>query len=359
MPSQTGIVRHEIYKEHLVGYPHVESPKRLEVIYNMLDEADMAGRFQVVSPRPARHDELSWVHSESHVKRIASTDGKAYVSLDPDTQATSQSYQAATLAVGGLLALVDKIYDGTLKNGFALVRPPGHHAESNRAMGFCLFNNVAHGAIYAQKVHGAEKVLIVDWDLHHGNATQNSFYENPNVLFFSTHQYPHYPGSGGLKEVGRGEGSGYTINVPLRTGLGDGDFYQIFKVILGPVLDSFKPDFILVSAGFDTYYKDPLGGMGVTPKGYAALTRVLMNLANIHCSGKLVLTLEGGYHLTGLKESVKAVLKELSHESILTHDDLASLEASHPPPVIKEVISVQKKYWPDLIRCVNEASVGG
>ena len=345
---RTGIVRHEKYKEHLAGYYHVESPKRLEVIYSMLDEGDMAGKFEVISPRPATDEELCWVHDKSHVKRIADTDGKPYVSLDPDTQTTSQSYQAARLAVGGLLTLVDKIYEGTVENGFALVRPPGHHAERHRAMGFCLFNNIAYGALYAQKVRGAERVLIVDWDLHHGNATQHSFYDNPKVLFLSTHQYPHYPGSGALQEVGRGKGSGYTINVPLRSGYGDGDFYQIFKAILGPVTEGFKPDFILVSAGFDTYYQDPLGGMRVTPRGYAALTRILMELAHTHCSGKLALTLEGGYHLEGLRESVKAVLKELSGDSMLTDNELASLTATSPPSVIKEVIAVQKKFWPQL-----------
>lgn len=346
---RTGIVRHETYKEHLAGYHHVESPKRLEVIYSMLDEADMAGKFEEISPRSATVDELCWVHDKSYVKRVAQTDGKPYVSLDPDTQTTSQSYEAARLAVGGLLSLTDKIFDGTVQNGFALVRPPGHHAERHRAMGFCLFNNVAYGALYAQKIHGAERVLVVDWDLHHGNATQNRFYENPNVLYFSTHQYPHYPGSGALQEVGRGEGSGYTVNVPLRSGHGDGDFYQIFKGILGPISDVFKPDFILVSAGFDTYCEDPLGGMRVTPKGYAALTRIMMDLAHTHCSGKLAFTLEGGYHLAGLRESVKAVLKELSGDSMLTDEDMASLDGTDPPLVIKEVIAVQKKYWPQLM----------
>lgn len=346
--SQTGIVRHEIFKEHLANYPHVESPKRLEAIYAMLDEADMSGKFVAVSPRPANYEELGWIHSKSHIDRVASTDGKLHTSLDPDTQTTTQSFQAARLAVGGVLNLVDRIYDGTIKNGFALVRPPGHHAERDRAMGFCLFNNVAYGAFYAVNTYGARRVLIVDWDLHHGNATQKSFYETPNVLYFSTHQFPYYPGTGALKEVGRGDGIGYTVNVPLWPGHGDGDFHQIFKAILVPIADSFKPDFILVSAGFDTYYHDPLGGMRVTPQGYAVLTRMLMDLAEKHCSGRLAFTLEGGYHLLGLRDSIKAVLKELSHESILQENDLASFNESNSPPIIKEVISVQKRYWPGL-----------
>jgi len=348
MVSRTGIVRHEIYKQHLAEYPHIESPKRLEVIYSMLDEADMEGKFVAVSPRPATYDELGWVHSKSHIERVAATDGKPHASLDPDTQTTAQSYQAARLAVGGVLTLIDKIYDGTAKNGFALVRPPGHHSERDRAMGFCLFNNVACGAFYAINTYGAHRVLIVDWDLHHGNATQKSFYETPNVLYFSTHQFPYYPGSGALTEVGRGDGMGYTVNVPLWPGHGDGEFYQIFKAILIPIADSLKPDFILVSAGFDTYYQDPLGGMRVTPQGYAALTRILMDLAEKHCSGRLAFTLEGGYHLVGLRDSVKAVLNELSQESVLREEDLASFDEASPPPIVKEVIAVQKRYWPQL-----------
>jgi acetoin utilization deacetylase AcuC-like enzyme len=337
-----------MYKKHLADYSHVESPKRLDVIYSMLDEVDMAGKFVGISPRPATQDELSWVHSEYHIKRVAATDGKSHVSLDPDTQTTSQSYQAAKLAVGGVLTLMDNIFDGTVRNGFALVRPPGHHAERDRAMGFCLFNNVAYGALYAMNTYAAKRVLIVDWDLHHGNATQNSFYEDPNVLYFSTHQFPHYPGSGALTEVGRGNGKGFTVNVPLLPGHGDGEFYQIFKAILRPIADSFKPDFILVSAGFDTYHEDPLGGMRVTPKGYAALTGILMELADTHCSGRLAFTLEGGYHLAGLRESVNAVLKELSHESILAEEDLAFLDEASPPGIVKEVMAVQKRFWPQL-----------
>ncbi len=348
MSPSTGVVRHEVYQKHLADSSHVESPRRLQVIYDMLDEADMAGKFLSVSPRPATHEELAWVHSESHIRRVAATDGKSFASLDPDTQTTPFSYQAATMAVGGLLCLIDKIFDGTIQNGFALVRPPGHHAEHDRAMGFCLFNNVAYGALYAMNTYGVERVIIVDWDLHHGNATQHSFYENPDVLYFSTHQFPHYPGSGNLTEVGWGKGEGLTVNVPLWTGHGDGEFYKIFKEILVPIARDFKPGFILVSAGFDTYVEDPLGGMNVTLKGYAALTRVMMDLADTHCSGKLALTLEGGYHLGGLRASVKAVMKELVGESILTDEDMAGLEQGDPPPIIQEVVDIQRKYWPQL-----------
>lgn len=348
MSSSTGVVRHDIYKEHLADFPHVESPQRLQVIYDMLDAQDMAGKYLTISPRPATHEELAWIHSESHIRRVAATEGKPHASLDPDTQTTPRSYEAATLAAGGLFSLIDKIYDNTVQNGFALVRPPGHHAERDRAMGFCLFNNVALGARYAMHTYSVEKVLIVDWDLHHGNATQHSFYDDPTVLYFSTHQYPHYPGSGNLKEVGSGAGEGFTVNVPLWVGHGDVEFYQIFQQILVPVAKAFEPELILLSAGFDTYVDDPLGGMRVTPKGYAALTRIMMDIAESCCSSRLAVTLEGGYHLAGLQESVRAVIKELAQDSILTEGDFKALEQGPAPPVINDVLRVQGSYWPDL-----------
>jgi len=348
MSLSTGVVCHDLYKQHLADFSHVESPERLQVIYDMLDEADMAGKFVSISPRPATHDELAWIHSRFHIEGVAATDGKAHASLDPDTQTTPLSYQAAKLAVGGLFSLVDKIFDGTVKNGFALVRPPGHHAEKDRAMGFCLFNNVALAARYAMKIYGLKKILILDWDLHHGNATQKSFYEDPDVLYFSTHQYPHYPGTGGLREVGYGEGIGFTVNVPLSSGYGNTDFFKILELILCPIGRAFKPELIFVSAGFDTYVADPLGGMQVTPKGYAAMTRLIMGLARECTSERLAITLEGGYHLTGLRESVKAVLKELRGESILTVNDLEGVAKGAVPPIVKEVMQVQRPYWPSL-----------
>ncbi len=348
MSSTTGVVCHDSYKQHLAEFPHVESPQRLKVIYDMLDEADMAGQFVTISPRAATHEELAWVHSHSHIERVAGTDGKPHVSLDPDTQTTPLSFQAAKLAAGGLFSLVDKIFDATIKNGFALVRPPGHHAERDRAMGFCLFNNVALGARYAMNTYGVKKILIVDWDLHHGNATQKTFYADPDVLYFSTHQYPYYPGTGGIKEVGHGDGVGLTVNVPLSPGYGDSDFFKIFQQLLNPVASAFKPELIFVSAGFDTYVDDPLGGMKVTPQGYAAMTRLIMDLAKAYASERLAFTLEGGYHLTGLRESVRAVLKELAGDSILKPGNLEDLERGAVPTVVGNVTQVQGPYWSSL-----------
>lgn len=344
----TGVVRDDLYKQHLADFSHVEGPERLEVIYDMLEGGDMEDRFATISPRPATHDELAWIHSPSYIERVAQTDGMSHVSLDPDTQTTALSYQAAKLAAGGLFSLIDKIFDGTVRNGFALVRPPGHHAETDRAMGFCLFNNVALGAMYAIHKYSIKRVLIVDWDLHHGNGTQNAFYTDSRVLYFSTHQYPYYPGSGGLPEVGYGDGNGFTVNVPLGPGHGDAEFVTIFKQILCPIAHAFKPELILVSAGFDIYAGDPLGSMNVTPQGFAALTRILMDIAEEYSSERLAMTLEGGYNLTGLRESVRAVLKELMQASILIESDLKAFEEAPTPPIVDKVIQMQRPYWLSL-----------
>jgi len=230
-----------------------------------------------------------------------------------------------------------------LGNGFALVRPPGHHAEANRAMGFCIFNNVAIGALYLIKKFTLNKILIVDWDLHHGNGTQHSFYDNSQILYFSTHQYPFYPGTGNFGDVGEGKGKGFTINVPLQPGAGDEEYGMIFKKILIPIAREFSPDFILVSAGFDIHFDDPLGGMRVTPEGFASLTRMLMDCAQQICNGKLAMVLEGGYGLKGLRDSVQAVLLELSGK---TQSKTVPLKSSGEiDSVINQVKKAQQEFW--------------
>ena len=230
-----------------------------------------------------------------------------------------------------------------LGNGFALVRPPGHHAEANRAMGFCIFNNVAIGALYLIKKFTLNKVLIVDWDLHHGNGTQHSFYDNSQILYFSTHQYPYYPGTGNFGDVGEGKGKGFTINVPLQPGAGDEEYSTIFREILIPIAREFSPDFILVSAGFDIHFDDPLGGMRVTPEGFASLTRMLMDCAQQICNSKLAMVLEGGYGLKGLRDSVRAVLLELSGKTQSKIDP--SKSSGEIDSVINRVKKVQQEFW--------------
>jgi acetoin utilization deacetylase AcuC-like enzyme len=348
MPKKTGVVQDKRYLQHSAGSYHPESPERLAAIYKMLSSPSMSAKFTQIEPREATHKEIETIHSPSYVEFIASTVGQANVYLDPDTATSPESYEIAKLAVGGLCNAIDAVMEKKVDNAFAFVRPPGHHAEKNSAAGFCIFNNVAIGAMHAILKHNLKKILIVDWDLHHGNGTQHSFYSDPRILYFSTHQYPYYPGTGSLQEIGHGRGEGYTINVPLRGGAGDASFVKIFLKILEPVALKFKPDLVLLSAGFDTYYQDPLGAMRVTPAGFAAMTRVLLNIADSCCDGHFVAVLEGGYHVVGLTDSVKAVLEEMRDDTHYSEEKLSSLEEkadANADYIIEQVISKIKPYW--------------
>ncbi len=343
---KTGIVRDKRYIDHRTGDFHPESHKRLEIIYDMLNDSDMIDRHVDVPVREATEEELLYIHSKDYIDLVAATAGKPSSFLDADTQTSPGSYLAALLAVGGLCNAIKMVNGGELNNAFALVRPPGHHAERNRGMGFCLFNNVAIGAIYARKELGLKRILIADWDLHHGNSTQQSFEDDSSILYFSTHQYPYYPGSGSFQEVGRGKGEGYTVNVPLSTGYGDAEYIAIYQQILQPIAKEFKPDIVLVSIGVDIYMGDPLGGMSVTPDGFAGLTRTLMEIAQLSCDGKIVLTLEGGYNLQGLRDSVKAILKELRGESTIKDRDWSGQEDKRIlTPVLDKAKEIQGRYW--------------
>ena len=348
--KKTGIVKDNRYMNHQAGPFHPESPQRLEVIYAMLEESDMAGRFQEVPVREAEKKELLLIHSPEYIDRVAATEGKPFSSLDPDTSTSPGSYEAALLASGGLCEAISMVITGELDNGFALVRPPGHHAERSCAKGFCLFNNVAIGARYAQEFHHVKRILVVDWDLHHGNGTQHSFEDDPSILYFSTHQYPYYPGTGAFEEAGTGQGEGFTVNVPLSTGHGDGEYVGIFERILKPIALEFDPELILVSAGFDIYEDDPLGGMYVTTNGFAGLTRSILNIGKACCDGKVVITLEGGYNLEGLRSSVKVVLQELAG---LSETDIAAILSKADEEIldnaVKQVFRVHGRFWKNLI----------
>lgn len=347
--TKTGVVRHRKYMEHWMGEYHPESPMRLEAIYAMLDDPDMAGKFSEVPVAPADKADILRVHAPGYVDRIESTAGVDCTYLDPDTQACAASYDAAMLAAGGVCRAIAMVHSGELHNAFALVRPPGHHAEKSQAKGFCLFNHIAVGAKYAQETLHVGPILIVDWDLHHGNGTQHTFEEDPSVLYFSTHQYPYYPGTGAFDEVGRGRGRGFTINVPLTIGHGDGEFLTIYQELLRPVALEYRPELILVSAGFDTFCGDPLGGMDLTAKGFAGLTRVIMDIAEACCGGKIVLTLEGGYNVMGERDCVKEVLKEMAGLCVTNPQDLMAL--ANPEMMdflLARVKSFQSAYWKSL-----------
>ena len=342
---KTVILKNDLFLEHDPGSHHVECPERLAVIYEQLSRPLQNEQFIFPDFSPATHEILETVHTKAHVAHVASTAGKSFASLDPDTQTSALSHDAACLAAGAVIKGAKMVMAGEADNGFALVRPPGHHAEADRAMGFCLFNNIAVGAQYALDHLGAKRVLIMDWDLHHGNGTQHSFYDTDHVLYFSTHQFPHYPGTGSLLEVGSGAGEGYTINVPLPGGQGDRDYGQIFTEILAPVVRQYKPDLMMVSAGFDVYRGDPLGGMEVTEKGFALMTKILVDLAAEVCGGRLVFALEGGYNLEGLRDGVLAVLNELRGEG-LTDGEYADLVSNYiESPIIEQARNIAKNYW--------------
>jgi len=341
---KTGIVKDWRYVEHHMGDAHPESPERVRIIYEMLEEEKELATLEIISPRLATEKEIALIHTREYVEEIKKTAGRKRVYLDPDTSTSARSYEVALLAAGGMLEAADRIMEGKTRNAFALVRPPGHHAEASQARGFCIFNNVAIVAQYMVEKFHLRRILIVDWDLHHGNGTQNAFYLRDDVLYFSTHQFPHYPGSGHWSEVGAGKGEGFTVNVPLAPEKGDDDFLFIYRKILSPIAAAFKPEFILVSAGFDIFAGDPLGGMEVSVPGFGALTAELMDLAHLAAKDRLLLALEGGYNLFGLRDGVRSVLLALSGQKPETPGKLSissSLERELAP-----VLKVQKAFWP-------------
>ncbi len=344
--TKTAILQDKLFLEHDPGYSHVESPDRLKVIYDMLKKPEVRKRFVFPEFSPATREIIALNHTEALINQVAATADQTFASLDGDTSTSPRSYDAACLAAGALVDGIKLLLSDEIDNGFALVRPPGHHAETDRAMGFCLFNNVAIGARYAIEKMGLKRVLIVDWDLHHGNGTQHSFYDTDTVLYFSTHQYPYYPGSGAVNETGRGAGRGYTVNVPLSPGLGDAQYARIFNEILTPVARQYKPELILVSAGFDIAMGDPLGAMLVTSAGFAYMAGVLTALATELCRGRLLFTLEGGYNLEAQLNGVLAVLTVLQGGEYPEKEIFKELAGSAVPlAVMQQVRNELGAYW--------------
>ncbi len=310
--GKTGLVYDPRYLEHDMGMGHPESPNRLRAIMQQLEQSGTMAQLTRIEPRMAEDEWITQVHTAAYLaslKQQAPASGR--VSLDPDTSMSPGSLTAAYLAAGGALAGIDAIMAKQVDHVFCAVRPPGHHAEANRAMGFCLLNNVAIAARYAQKKHGLSRVLIVDWDVHHGNGTQHSFEDDPSVLFFSTHQFPHYPGTGRESEHGRGAGEGYTVNVPMEAGEGDDEYRAIFLNVLVPAADKFNPELVIISAGFDAHKDDPLASMGLTEGGYAELTGIVAGIAERYAQGRILSSLEGGYNLTALAASADAHVRGL------------------------------------------------
>ena len=310
--GRSALVYHPDFLKHDMGAGHPESPDRLRAIFGRLHDTGLMDQLVLMEPKPAPEEWITQVHAPgyvAHLRAIAPAVGR--ISVDPDTALSPGSLPAAFLAVGAAVAAADAIMAGTIRHAFCAVRPPGHHAERARAMGFCLFNTVAITARYLQRRHGLGRVLIVDWDVHHGNGTQEAFYDDLSVLFFSTHQSPHYPGTGRASERGIGRGEGTTVNVPLPAGAGDVDYEEVFRKILLPAADRFRPDCVLVSAGFDAHRDDPLAAMRLTEDGYAMLTTLVGELAGRHCDGRLISCLEGGYQLDALGRSVERHVRVL------------------------------------------------
>ncbi len=339
--ADTGVVIDARYAAHDTGAGHPERPERIEVLLPLIEP--VTDGIVAVAARPATGDELALVHDGAYVEEVASTaTERQWFAFDADTPTSPQSYDTARLAAGGLLALIDAVMLGTVRNGFAFVRPPGHHAERHRAMGFCLFNNVAVGAEYLRRRHGLERILVVDWDLHHGNGTQHMFEADPGVLYVSTHQYPYYPGTGALDEVGRGEGEGFTVNLAFPAGFGDAEYRDAFTRIVEPIALQYAPQFVLISAGFDAHARDPLGGMEVTEAGFAAMARSLLRVADASAGGRCAAILEGGYDLTAIRSSSSDVLDEL------VGDQTPIPEAPRPSragALIERIKQVQARYW--------------
>jgi len=301
-----------VFIKHDTGSWHPESPSRLEAVTRAFKSIP---KLCIESSCPqAKREEIELIHTPEYFNYISSQRSDRIIMLDPDTAFSPASKEASLKAVGAAIETVKFSCHAENNRSFCAVRPPGHHAEPDRAMGFCIFNNVAIGAAYALANGLAEKVTIIDWDVHHGNGTQKAFYSNPQVQYISLHQYPFYPGSGSADETGEGDGKGYTINLPMKSGSGDDDYRKAFLDIILPAIDDFKPELIMISAGFDAYIDDPLAGIRLSIEFFGEMTRMIIDSAKKHCHGRIVSSLEGGYDIYGLTETVKLHLKVLNDE---------------------------------------------
>jgi acetoin utilization deacetylase AcuC-like enzyme len=338
---KAGLVYDPIYLEHDTG-DHVENSRRLLEAISYLKETGIKEKLISLPARPAALEELEMIHAPEYISYVKSKAENGGGWLDPDTVMSPKSYEAALYAAGGVLAAVEAVMKGKLDNAFALVRPPGHHAIHDRAMGFCIFNNVAIAAKFALSKFNLDRVLIADFDVHHGNGTQDAFYTDPNVLYFSTHQYPFYPGTGWRDETGAGEGEGNTVNFPMAAGWGDEECLRAFNEVLVPVARRFQPQLILVSAGFDAHWADQLAAMRVTITGFAQMAMILKELAVELCQGHLVFTLEGGYNLRVVASSIKAVFDVLLGNSEID-DPLGKPSMARKPEGFDEHIEAIKR----------------
>ena len=316
----TGLLYHPNFLEHVPGPHHPERPARLRAVIERLASVGLLGEVDQREPEPLAPEGTLACHSEEHLRRVRMACERAPaapgppIAIDGDTSVSSGSWDAALRAAGGVLEACDRVLRSEWKNAFCAMRPPGHHAEKDRAMGFCLFNNIAIAAAHLRR-QGIERIAILDWDVHHGNGTQDIFDEDPNVFYASLHQWPLYPGTGAANERGIANGEGATLNCPLPAGAENAEWLRAFEGQVLPAFESFRPEFVLISAGFDAHRLDPLAGTALDEEAYAEMTRSLMSFAATHCAGRLVSVLEGGYHLEALASCVETHVKELVSSS--------------------------------------------
>ncbi|MGI9228891.1 MAG: histone deacetylase family protein [Gammaproteobacteria bacterium] len=311
----TGFIYSDSFLQHDTGSGHPECPARLQAIMSHLQSRPLYQVLQPYPASPAMPELIAANHNPAYMQRAerACLSGQPFLD-SPDVAICEQSYSIALLAAGATLTLADNIMQQHIHNGFALVRPPGHHAERDQALGFCLFNNVAILARQLQAGYGLDKIVILDWDVHHGNGTQHTFEDDPSVLYISTHQYPYYPGTGARSETGTGRGNGATLNCPMSAGSGDDEYEAAFTDIILPRIDAFKPEFIIISAGFDAHRDDPLGQINLTTAFFGWMTARILELADKHCAGRVLSVLEGGYHLQALSLCVAEHLRVMTGE---------------------------------------------
>ena len=309
--NKTGYISDPFYLKHK-NEPHPENPGRLNAIQKNIESSKYYNNLTLIQPRKATVEDIAKVHGTGYIRSVEDSCRNGVRNLDADTVISSDSYQAALLSAGAGLEALDKILEGTVGNAFCAVRPPGHHAEQNKAMGFCLFNNVGVIARYAQDVKNIQKIFIFDWDVHHGNGTQHSFYKDSSIYYSSIHQYPFYPGTGGVDETGTGDGLGSNLNIPMRAYSYDTDYINAIEHKLIPVIQKFNPDLIIISAGFDAHENDPLAQINLSTDCYGKMTQKLMEIANDVCNGRILSMLEGGYDYSALADSVQLHVETLS-----------------------------------------------